>query len=77
MHASTSAGAPATRANLAGLGACWMCAPLFCPDVVQSTFGVPRDWEPQALVTLGYPDGERAARPRKRLEEVTRFVGPA
>ena len=64
-------------AQSAGLGACWMCAPLFCPDVVQSSLDLPRDWEPQALVTLGYPHGERAARARKRLEEVTRFLDPA
>ncbi|HLY27195.1 MAG TPA: nitroreductase family protein [Aggregatilineales bacterium] len=38
-----------------GLGACWMCAPLFCPDVVSSQLGLPADWEPQALLTLGYP----------------------
>jgi coenzyme F420-0:L-glutamate ligase / coenzyme F420-1:gamma-L-glutamate ligase len=39
--------------HLQGLGACWMCAPLFCPEVVQRTMGLPGDWEPQALITLG------------------------
>jgi coenzyme F420-0:L-glutamate ligase/coenzyme F420-1:gamma-L-glutamate ligase len=38
-----------------GLGACWMCAPLFCPDVVTAQLQLPADWEPQALITLGYP----------------------
>lgn len=38
-----------------GLGACWMCAPLFCPDVVRSALDLPADWQPQALLTLGYP----------------------
>jgi F420 biosynthesis protein FbiB-like protein len=38
-----------------GIGACWMCAPLFCPDVVRERLGLPADWEPQALLTLGYP----------------------
>jgi coenzyme F420-0:L-glutamate ligase/coenzyme F420-1:gamma-L-glutamate ligase len=38
-----------------GLGACWMCAPLFCPDVVTTQLQLPADWEPQALITLGYP----------------------
>ncbi len=38
-----------------GLGACWMCAPLFCPDVVLSVLDLPADWQPQALITLGYP----------------------
>jgi F420 biosynthesis protein FbiB-like protein len=39
--------------HLNGLAACWMCAPLFCPEVVQHTLGLPADWEPQALVTVG------------------------
>jgi F420 biosynthesis protein FbiB-like protein len=36
-----------------GLGACWMCAPLFCPEIVQTTLDLPADWEPQALITIG------------------------
>ncbi len=42
-------------AHEAGLGACWMCAPLFCPAVVRQTLALPEDWQPQALITLGYP----------------------
>ncbi len=38
-----------------GLGACWMCAPLFVPDLVRTVLDLPTDWEPQALITLGYP----------------------
>ncbi len=41
-------------AHEAGLGACWMCAPLFCPDVVRSALDLPADWQPQALLTLGF-----------------------
>ena len=43
-----------------GLGTCWMCAPLFCPDVVRAVLKLPAAWEPQALVTLGRP----ASKPR-------------
>ncbi len=39
--------------HLNGLGACWMCAPLFCPEVVRDTLELPEDWEPQALITIG------------------------
>lgn len=46
-------------AHEAGLGACWMCAPLFCPDVVQSALNLPEDWQPQGLITMGYPAQER------------------
>jgi len=42
-----------------GLGACWMCAPLFCPDVVRDALTLPQDWEAQGLITLGYPAQER------------------
>ncbi len=57
-------------AHAEGLGACWMCAPLFCPNVVQAALDLPADWEPQALITLGYPaDGGKAAR-RKPVESV-------
>ena len=42
-----------------GLGACWMCAPLFCPDVVISALELPDDWQPQGLITLGYPAQSR------------------
>jgi coenzyme F420-0:L-glutamate ligase/coenzyme F420-1:gamma-L-glutamate ligase len=50
-----------------GLGACWMCAPLFCPDVVSGVLELPADWEPQALITLGYP-AEQKQSTRKPLE---------
>lgn len=42
-------------AHAYGLGACWMCAPLFVPELVCATLDLPADWEPQALITLGYP----------------------
>lgn len=41
-------------AHDAGLAACWMCAPLFCGDVVREALQLPDDWQPQALITLGY-----------------------
>lgn len=52
-----------------GLGACWMCAPLFCPDTVQEALNLPPTWEPQALITLGYPAQERQ-KTRKLIDEV-------
>jgi coenzyme F420-0:L-glutamate ligase/coenzyme F420-1:gamma-L-glutamate ligase len=51
-------------AQALGLGACWRCAPLYCPQVVVGALELPEDWEPQALITLGYPGnlGERKGR---------------
>ncbi|MFX1474917.1 MAG: nitroreductase family protein [Promethearchaeota archaeon] len=37
-----------------GLGACWCCAPLFCPETVRAALELPSSYEPQALITLGY-----------------------
>ncbi len=50
-----------------GLGACWMCAPLFCSDVVKDELKLPDDWQPQALLTVGYP-AETREKTRKPLE---------
>jgi coenzyme F420-0:L-glutamate ligase / coenzyme F420-1:gamma-L-glutamate ligase len=54
-------------AHEAGLAACWMCAPLFCPDVVRAALHLPEDWQPQGVITLGYPAQERE-KTRKPLE---------
>ncbi|MCB9453601.1 MAG: nitroreductase family protein [Anaerolineaceae bacterium] len=51
----------------AGLGACWLCAPLFCPDVVRETLSLPADWQAQGLITLGYP-AESRVKDRRPLE---------
>jgi F420 biosynthesis protein FbiB-like protein len=55
------------------LGACWMCAPLFCPGTVTETLNLPPDWQPQGLITLGYPDGERQST-RTQLDGRVLFV---
>ncbi len=41
-------------AQAEGIAACWMCAPLFCPDIVLEVLELPRHWQPQAFITLGY-----------------------
>ena len=40
-------------AHAEGLGACWVCAPLFVPELVRDTLGLPEEWQPQGLITLG------------------------
>ncbi|MFQ6094502.1 MAG: nitroreductase family protein [Candidatus Bathyarchaeia archaeon] len=57
-------------AHSEGLSSCWFCAPLFCQDVARKVLGIPRDVEPQALITLGYPSEQPDPPPRKPLEEV-------
>jgi F420 biosynthesis protein FbiB-like protein len=56
-------------AQAEGLGACWMCAPLFCPEAVAAALDLPVDWQPQALVTLGYPGSAGKPSQRRPLVE--------
>ncbi len=58
-------------AHAEGLGACWLCAPLFCPDVVRATLGLPEAFEPQGVIALGYP-AEQRTKTREPLE--TRLI---
>jgi coenzyme F420-0:L-glutamate ligase/coenzyme F420-1:gamma-L-glutamate ligase len=60
-------------AHAVGLGACWMCAPLFCADTVACVLALPRDWEPQAIITLGHPAARGKAFHRRSLSEVARY----
>lgn len=53
-----------------GLGTCWMCAPLFCPDAVRSVLLLPDHWEPQGLVLLGFPAEAGRNRPRRARDSI-------
>lgn len=53
-------------AHALGLGACWLCGPLFCPATVRRTLALPDDWQPQGLVTVGYA-AERKEKTRHPL----------
>jgi F420 biosynthesis protein FbiB-like protein len=37
-----------------GLGASWLCAPLFVPGLVREALDLPGHWQPQAILTVGY-----------------------
>ena len=60
-------------AHASGLGACWMCAPLFCAETVSSALELADDWEPQAIVTLGYPADQGKPFRRRPLAELVRY----
>ncbi len=61
-------------AEAEGLGACWICAPLFCEPEVKHALSLPDDWQVQGLVTLGYAARPAPVKPRKPLPEFV-FVG--
>jgi len=60
-------------AHALGLGACWMCAPLFVADTVREVLKLDEDWEPQALITLGYA-AETRAKERVALDLRVKFL---
>lgn len=57
-------------AAVAGIGTCWMAAPMYCPEVVRDTLDLPGDFSPQALVLMGYPAGPGKVRERRPFGEV-------
>ncbi|MCC6314221.1 MAG: nitroreductase family protein [Thermomicrobiales bacterium] len=54
----------------AGLDAGWMCAPLFCPDIVRETLGLAPTLHPQAMLPVGYAAADPVRRPRRTTSEL-------
>jgi F420 biosynthesis protein FbiB-like protein len=74
QDATLAGGTLLLAAHAEGLGACWMCAPLFAPETVRHILGLPETWETLALILLGYPAEEPPIRPRFPVEKVTRYL---
>lgn len=58
----------AAHAN--GLASCWMCAPVFCSEVVRDALGLDAGLIPHAIVTIGYPAQPPRDRPRPDLDQI-------
>ena len=57
-----------------GLDGGWMCAPLFCPEVVCQALDLDTRLMPQALITLGYAAADPKRRARLPLSSlIVRF----
>jgi len=63
-------------AHAEGLGACWMCAPLFCAEAVASAIALPQSWQPQGLILLGRPAEPGRSRPRKKPADIAIGLEP-
>ena len=61
-------------ATASGLGACWYAAPLFCPEIVHNQLQVDSEWEPQALITLGYADEFPQPKEKRTLKDIVTYV---
>jgi coenzyme F420-0:L-glutamate ligase / coenzyme F420-1:gamma-L-glutamate ligase len=53
-----------------GLDAGWMCAPLFCPDIVRRALGLDAGLIPHAMLPVGYAAKEPVRRPRRSIDEL-------
>jgi coenzyme F420-0:L-glutamate ligase/coenzyme F420-1:gamma-L-glutamate ligase len=62
-------------AHAEGLGAVWICAPLFAQDTARRALSLPETWQPQGLVLLGYIKAITSTRGRKSIAEVAKFLG--
>ncbi|HZD57881.1 MAG TPA: nitroreductase family protein [Anaerolineales bacterium] len=69
-----SAGTLLLAAHAEGLGGVWVCSPLFAKETVRNALDLPYCWDPQGMVLLGYPAVIPERRPRRPLEEVTRYL---
>lgn len=61
-------------AHSLGIGACWVCAPLFAGEQVVSILEIPADWEPQGAILLGQPAVAPESRSRLQLSEVLKWI---
>jgi len=71
---AVAAGHLLLAAAASGLGACWYAAPLFCPEIVNRQLQVDSNWEPQALITLGYPDDFPQPKKKRTLKDMVTYV---
>lgn len=53
-----------------GLDAGWMCAPLFCPDVVRDVLGLGVDHHPHALIPVGMAAADPKRRSRRPISKL-------
>jgi coenzyme F420-0:L-glutamate ligase/coenzyme F420-1:gamma-L-glutamate ligase len=55
-------------AHSKNIGACWFCAPTFCKETVRKVLKIPKNVEPQALITIGYAAEKPSAPSRKPFQ---------
>jgi coenzyme F420-0:L-glutamate ligase/coenzyme F420-1:gamma-L-glutamate ligase len=57
-----------------GLDSGWMCAPLFCPEIVCDALGLDPRLIPQALITVGYAAADPQRRSRLPLDALVTYI---
>lgn len=57
-------------AHAEGLGANWICWPLYTQEETRAALDLPKDWEPQGMVIIGHPNEEPKEKLLKSLLDV-------
>ncbi|HET6262922.1 MAG TPA: nitroreductase family protein, partial [Chloroflexia bacterium] len=53
-----------------GLDTGWMCAPLFCPEIVRDALDLPATLTPHAMIQMGYGAKDPPRRPHRPVSEL-------
>lgn len=61
-------------AHAEGLGAVWVCWPLFAPQETRQALALPSTWKPQGMLFVGYPAEDPPLRPRIPWQDLTLWV---
>ncbi len=61
-------------AHAEGLGANWLCWPLYAPAETRAALGLPSTWEPQGMLFLGYPAETPGEKQLLHPDEVTLWL---
>lgn len=57
-------------AHADGLGASWICWPLYAKDETGAALDLPKAWESQGICLIGYPENIPEKKERKPLDEI-------
>jgi len=58
-------------AHAEGLGANWICWPLYATHETQAVLNLPEEWEPQAMIIIGYPNEQSKQKELKPLGRIS------
>jgi len=61
-------------AHAEGLGANWICWPLYAPEEIKSVLNLPKEWEPQAMIIVGYVDGNVKDKALKPITDLMKII---
>jgi F420 biosynthesis protein FbiB-like protein len=61
-------------AHAEGLGGVWACWPLFAQETIQRTLNLAKNWEPQGMFLIGYPEGTPKIKDMKDFESLIKML---